>query len=87
MEGRDQLVSQLHRLGVDHSANTTIHLAEFLAGVPYGIPKYYTVLDNGVAVRVDYEETDHCCKNFNVVGEWLGRGAWSVGEGLEMPLN
>lgn len=58
-------------LGVDHSANTTIHLAENLAGAPYGIAKYCTVLQDGVPVRVDYVEVDHCCRNFKQVGEWL----------------
>ena len=58
-------------LGVDHRANTTIHLAEFLAGVPYRVPKHCTVLQNGVPVRVDYGEIDHCCQNFTLVGEWL----------------
>lgn len=58
-------------LGVDHSANTTIHLAEFFAGVPYRVPKHCTVLRHGVPMRVDYGEIDHCCRNFAVVAEWL----------------
>jgi aminoglycoside 3-N-acetyltransferase len=58
-------------LGVDHNVNTTIHLAKFLAGVRYRIPKYCTVLRDGIAVRVDYGEIDHCCRNFKLVGEWL----------------
>jgi aminoglycoside N3'-acetyltransferase len=60
-------------LGVDHDANTTVHLAEFYAGVPYRIPKYCTVLRGGLPVRVDYREIDHCCQNFRLVGEWLHR--------------
>lgn len=58
-------------LGVDHTANTTIHLAEFFAGVPYRIPKYCTVMEKGVPIRIDYGEIDHCCRNFTLVGAWL----------------
>src|SRR5690606_39973944 len=60
-------------LGVDHTVNTTVHLAEALAGVPYRVPKYCTVLRNGLPVRVDFGEIDHCCRNFALVGEWLNR--------------
>lgn len=60
-------------LGVDHGANTTVHLAEALAGVPYRRPKYCTVLLDGVPTRVDYGEIDHCCRHFVMVGEWLDR--------------
>src|SRR5690606_22259847 len=58
-------------LGVDHDANTTVHLAEYLAQVPYRVPKYCTVLCDGVPTRVDYGEIDHCCRNFSRVGTWL----------------
>jgi aminoglycoside N3'-acetyltransferase len=58
-------------LGVDHDANTTVHLAEFCAGVPYRAPKFCTVVRDGVPTRVDYGEIDHCCRNFKLVGEWL----------------
>ncbi|MCW5964997.1 MAG: AAC(3) family N-acetyltransferase, partial [Bryobacterales bacterium] len=34
------LDGQVLLLGVDHSANTTIHLAELIANVPYGVPKH-----------------------------------------------
>lgn len=60
-------------LGVDHDANTTIHLAEAVAQVPYGIPKHVTVLREGRPVRVDYRETDHCCRNFRLAGAWLAQ--------------
>lgn len=60
-------------LGVDHTENTTVHLAEALAGVPYRVPKYCTVLRDGLPVRVDFGEIDHCCRNFALVGEWLNR--------------
>lgn len=58
-------------LGVDHDANTTLHLAELLAGVPYGVPKHITVLRDGRPTRVDYRENDHCCQRFRLAGDWL----------------
>jgi aminoglycoside N3'-acetyltransferase len=58
-------------LGVNHDSNTTVHLAEALAGVRYRIPHYVTVLRDGVPVRVDYQEIDHCCQRFALVDEWL----------------
>jgi len=58
-------------LGVDHDADTTIHLAENMAGVRYRRPKYVTVLRDGEPTRFDYAEIDHCCENFSFVGDWL----------------
>ena len=58
-------------LGVGHDANTTVHLAEFLAGVRYRLPKWAMVLRNGRPVRVDYDEIDHCCRRFTLVDGWL----------------
>lgn len=76
--GPDSPIGRVHDLdgkilllGVDHTANTTIHLADALAGVPYRVPKYCTVLLEGVPTRVEYGEIDHCCRNFAWVGEWL----------------
>lgn len=65
------LDGQVLLLGVGHDANTTIHLAEYYAGVPYRIAKYCTVLVDGVPTRVDYGEIDHCCRNFALAGQWL----------------
>jgi aminoglycoside N3'-acetyltransferase len=65
------LDGQVLLLGVDHDANTTVHLAEALAGVPYRLPHYVTVLIDGVATRIDYDEIDCCCRGFAQVGEWL----------------
>lgn len=59
-------------LGVGHDANTTVHLAENMAGVRYGLPKHATVLEHGRAVRYNYREVDHCCENFRLLDEWLG---------------
>ena len=58
-------------LGVGHDANTTIHLAEGLAGVRYRRPAHATVLRAGKPVRLDYGEIDHCCERFALVDEWL----------------
>lgn len=66
-----ELDGQVLLLGAGHDANTTIHLAEALAAVPYNVPKHCTVLAQGRAVRVDYTETDHCCERFALADEWL----------------
>ncbi len=58
-------------LGVGHDANTTIHLAELIAGVPYRVPKHATVFENGRKVQVPYGENDHCCIRFNLIDGWL----------------
>jgi len=62
---------QILLLGVGHDSNTTIHLAEALAHVPYAVPKHITVLRDGVPVRIDYGENDHCCRRFALADEWL----------------
>jgi len=64
---------QVLLLGVGHDANTTIHVAENLAGVRYGHATYITVLREGRSVRVHYTEVDHCCENFALMDEWLER--------------
>lgn len=66
-------------LGVGHDADTTLHLAEFLAGVPYRVPSHCTVLQDGRPVRIDYGENDHCCQRFVLADEWL----WAGGLQLE----
>jgi aminoglycoside N3'-acetyltransferase len=58
-------------LGVGHDANTTIHLAEYLAGVRYRCKKHVVVLKDGQPMPFYYEEIDHCCQNFRLVDEWL----------------
>jgi aminoglycoside N3'-acetyltransferase len=65
------LDAQVLLLGVGHDANTTIHLAESLAGVRYRLPKQLTVLRDGRPTVVDYEEIDHCCANFARLDDWL----------------
>lgn len=57
--------------GVDHDADTTVHLGELEGGAPYRQPRYILVLSDGVPKRVDYGENDSCCRGFNMVGDWL----------------
>lgn len=58
-------------LGVGHDADTTVHLAENLAGVRYRLPKLVVTLRDGALTRVDYREIDHCCENFSLMDGWL----------------
>ena len=66
-----ELDGQVLLLGVGHDSNTTIHLAESLAGVRYRRAKHVTFLKEGRPVRFDYREIDHCCQNFALVDGWL----------------
>ena len=66
-----QLNGQVLLLGVGHDANTTLHLAELLAGVPYRVLRYCTVLRDGRPVRIEYGENDHCCQRFALADAWL----------------
>ena len=65
------LDGQVLLLGVGHDADTMLHLAELLAGVPYRVPRHCTVLLDGHPVRIDYGENDHCCARFALVDGWL----------------
>ena len=67
-----ELDGQVLLLGVGHDANTTVHLAENLAGVRYRLRKHATVLSAGNSTRVEYAEIDHCCRNFELMDDWLG---------------
>ena len=62
---------QVLLLGVGHHANTTIHLAENLAGVRYRLPARACVTRDGRPVLVYYEEVDHGCERFSLADEWL----------------
>ncbi len=66
-----ELDGQALLLGAGHDSNTTIHLAENMAGVRYRIPKYATILRGGEPARYDYLEIDHCCQNFDLIDQWL----------------
>jgi aminoglycoside N3'-acetyltransferase len=56
---------------VGQDANTTIHLAEALAGVRYRLKALAMVLKNGRPTLVEYLEMDHCCQKFSLVDGWL----------------
>jgi aminoglycoside 3-N-acetyltransferase len=76
-----ELDGQVLLLGVGHDANTTLHLAELIADVPYRLTKYCTVFENGRPIRLQYEENDHCGQRFELVDEWLeSRGLQRTGQ-------
>jgi aminoglycoside N3'-acetyltransferase len=74
------LDGQVLLIGVGHDADTTLHLAELMADVPYRLPKSMTVLRDGQPTRVDYGENDHCCQRFGLADDWL-RAAGQQAEG------
>ena len=81
--GPDSPVGRVHEvgghvllLGVGHTSDTTVHLAEYLAGVRYRRRKHLTVLRDGVPSRFEYEEIDHCCERFGLVDGWLDAVGW-----------
>lgn len=57
--------------GVDHDADTTVHLGELSAGAPYRQAKQILVLEDGIPRLVEYGENDSCCRGFKMVGGWL----------------
>lgn len=71
---------QILLLGVNHDADTTVHLAELEGGAPYRVPKRCVVLREGRPVTVEYGENDHCCERFVLVDEWV-RAAGAQREG------
>jgi len=74
------LDGQVLLLGVGHDADTSLHVAELIAKVPYGIPRHCTVMQDGRAMRVDYLENDHCCQRFALADGWLrARGLQAEG--------
>ncbi len=66
-----EMDGQVLLLGVGHDANTTVHLAENMAGARYLRPKHLTVLRDGRPERFEYRELDHCCQGFALLDEWL----------------
>jgi aminoglycoside N3'-acetyltransferase len=71
-----ELDGQVLLLGVDHDADTTLHLAELLGDVPYRAPKHVTVMQDGRPVRLEYGENDHCCQLFRLADGWLRDGGF-----------
>jgi aminoglycoside N3'-acetyltransferase len=75
------LDGQVLLLGCGQDANTTLHLAEILAGAPYRVPRHCTVIEYGRPARIDYDENDHCCERFALADDWL-RSRDLMAEGL-----
>jgi aminoglycoside 3-N-acetyltransferase len=65
------LDGQVLLLGVTHSENTTLHLAEAIAGVPYSVSHPCLVDLDGELRTVMIAETDHCCTRFRMADAWL----------------
>lgn len=66
------LDGQVLLLGVTHTEDTTLHLAELVGGAPYRAPRHVTVAGaDGRPARVDYGENDHCCERFALADGWL----------------
>jgi aminoglycoside 3-N-acetyltransferase len=68
------LDGQVLLLGVDHTADTTVHLGECLAGAPYRRRKWATVRLEGAPRRVAFGEPDHCGRSFALLDAWLRPG-------------
>ena len=66
-----ELDGQVLLLGVTHSEDTTLHLAEAIAGVPYSVAHPCVVEVDGVASTILISETDHCCRRFRIADDWL----------------
>lgn len=75
------LDGQVLLLGVGQDANTTLHLAELIASVPYRTESYCTIVENGRPVQLRYGENNHCCVRFALADEWL-RSAGRQAEGV-----
>jgi aminoglycoside 3-N-acetyltransferase len=65
------LDGQVLLLGVGHSENTTLHLAEAVAAVPYSVSHPCVVEVDGAPRTVMIPETDHCCTRFALADDWL----------------
>ena len=80
-----ELDGQILMLGIGHDANTTIHLAEALAGVRYRRQKSVMINQAGQPTPYNYSEIDHCCANFDLVDQWIdaegGQRGGRVGHG------
>lgn len=76
-----ELDGRILLLGVDHEVNTTLHLAEIVAEVPYRVRKAITVRERGMPKRIEYGENDHCTRRFALMGGWLdARGLQATGQ-------
>ena len=76
-----QMDAQILLLGIGHEANTTMHLAENMAGVRYHLPSRAMIMINGSPRLIDYAEVDHCCLNFAKMDNWLSaEGVQKIGK-------
>jgi aminoglycoside 3-N-acetyltransferase len=66
-----ELDGQVLLLGVGHDSNTTMHLAENLAGVRYRMPVRLRIHKDGQPEWFEYAEVNHCCHNFRTMDGWL----------------
>lgn len=66
-----ELGGQILLLGVTHGENTSLHLAESMAPVPYSVEHPCVVEVDGLAETIMIAETDHCCENFSLMDTWL----------------
>jgi aminoglycoside 3-N-acetyltransferase len=75
------LGGQVLLLGVTHSEDTTLHLAEAIARVPYAVSHPCVVEVDGDARTLLIAETDHCCRRFRLADHWLrARGLQREGQ-------
>lgn len=65
------LDGQILLLGIDHTANTSLHLAEIVGGARYRSPSPCTVLRDGRPMRIVIGENNHCCRRFALADDWL----------------
>ena len=65
---------QVLLLGVGHGESTTLHVAEAIARVPYFVRHPCVVEEAGVAREIMIAETDHCCRGFARMDDWLRAG-------------
>jgi aminoglycoside 3-N-acetyltransferase len=68
-----ELDGQVLLLGVTHSENTTLHVAESLARVPYSVRHPCRVAIDGRPTTILIAESDHCCRGFRRMDRWLGQ--------------
>lgn len=66
-----ELGGQVLLLGVTHSEDTTVHVAEAIANVPYSVSHPTRVEIDGAVRTVTIAETDHCCQGFRKLDGWL----------------
>ncbi|MGH8188194.1 MAG: AAC(3) family N-acetyltransferase [Steroidobacteraceae bacterium] len=58
-------------LGLNHDSNTTLHLAESLAGVPYEQRMRLRVFEQRTPVEREYFESRHCFRLFARADAWM----------------